>query len=169
MSMIANIVALSPAQLASVVADPDSLASILYPEADAGPGTRLDIDKAWHAIHFTLNASAWGGIGPLSLVILGGQEMGGDIGYGPARVLTPDEVRAVADALASITGDAFSARFSPADMDAADIYPQGWADIGPDALPYVLEHYRRLRAFYQEAAGRGDAAILYLNQRDGGR
>jgi len=48
-------------------------------------------------------------------------------------------------------------------MDAAEIYPQIWESDGPDGLEYVLHYYNQLTSFYQAAAERGDAVLLYLN------
>jgi hypothetical protein len=41
----------------------------------------------------------------LGLAILGGQEIGQDYGYGPARSLDPDQGRLVAGALAAVDHD----------------------------------------------------------------
>ena len=164
MSMIGNFLAISPDQLAAFKADPDSVIPFLYPDdEDAELGAHLDIDKAWHAIHYTLNGSAWEGEEPLFLVVLGGEEIGEDAGYGPARYLTPDEVRQVAAALSTVGADQFSERFSPAQLDAAEIYPQIWERDGAEGLEYVLFYYNQLVSFYGDAAKRGDAVLAYLN------
>lgn len=163
MSMIGNVLAISPEQLAALIAEPELAESFVYPDDGAERANHLDIDKAWHAIHYTLNGQAWEGEEPLSLVVLGGEEIGGDVGYGPARYLNPVQVRTVAQALAAITPEVFSARFNPAAMDAAEVYPQNWADDGPDGLDYVLHHYNLLSSFYQAASDRGDAALVFLN------
>jgi hypothetical protein len=72
----------------------------------------LRIDKSWHGIHFLLTGSAWGGKPPLSNAVLGGKEFGQDLGYGPARYLTPDQVKEVAAALDEITEATLRAQFS---------------------------------------------------------
>src|SRR5271165_1779219 len=73
----------------------------------------LNIDKSWHGIHFLLTSSAWGGTPPLSNAVLGGTEFGPDLGYGPARYLTPDQVKEVAAGLDRITGETLRGRFNP--------------------------------------------------------
>ncbi|HTN76660.1 MAG TPA: YfbM family protein [Pirellulaceae bacterium] len=164
MSMIANFVAVDPQQLAALVANPDLVPSFLHPEdAGAEPANYLDIDKAWHAIHFTLNGEELVGEGPLFLVVMGGEGIGDDVGYGPARYLTPAQVKVVAAAVAAIGPDAFNARFDLAALEAADVYPQIWEGDDPEAFEYVLSYYNQLSSFYQSAAKRGDAVLLYLN------
>ena len=163
MSMIGNFLAIRPDQLAALIAEPELVESFLYPEDGVEQTSHLEIDKAWHAIHYTLNGSTWEGEGPLSLVVLGGEELGDDVGYGPARYLNPDQVRAVAGALSAFTSHIFSAEFNPVALDAAEIYPQIWERDGPEGLEYVLHYYNQLAAFYQAAAERGDAALVYLN------
>ncbi len=83
MSMIANYIRIAPEQLAELQADPDSIGNFLeslfeslYPEKQENedemqptPPTRhLDIDKAWHGIHFLLNGNAWEGEPPCWLI-----------------------------------------------------------------------------------------------------
>jgi hypothetical protein len=164
MSMIGNFLAINPEQLASLIDAPDQIDSLLYPEEDdAELPNHLDIDKTWHAIHFTLNGKAWEGEEPLFLAIMGGKEIGEDIGYGPARYLTLDQVKSVATALTRIPPETFSKQFNQAALDAAEIYPEIWVRDGDDGLAYVLEYYTQLQSFYQAAAERGDAALLYIN------
>src|SRR5438552_527714 len=61
MSMIGNYLRLSPAGLAELRANPASVMDLLYPENGDRPPRHLDIDKAWHAIHFLLNGQTWEG------------------------------------------------------------------------------------------------------------
>lgn len=163
MSMIGNFVALSPDRLRALIDEPDSLEDFLYQEdGDEEPNNRLDLDKAWHAIHFTLNGKAWEGEEPLFLTILGGEEIGADVGYGPARYLLPDQVRAVAQALNSVSAENFAAKFDPSALAAAEVYPGIW-DEGAEALEYVQSYYEDLRKFYISASERNDSVLIYLN------
>ena len=52
----------------------------------------VDLDKAWHAIHFLLAASAWEGEGLRAFLLVGGKELGDvDVGYGPASFFLKKE------------------------------------------------------------------------------
>ncbi len=111
MGMLASFTAISAEEFKQVQDDPDLMESLLYnddeDEDDDGEGgsghPEMDVDKAWHGIHYLLNQSADGGEGPLVGVILGGEPIGDDMGMGPARVLTPAEVKAASQALDALT------------------------------------------------------------------
>ena len=164
MSMIGNLVALNPVNLEALKAQPEQIEPFLYPDdGDSEPANHLDLDKSWHAIHFTLNGKAWEGDGALGRAIIGGQEIGEDIGYGPARYLTARDVVEVSEALQSVSTDEFKARFSPKELTAAEIYPEIWGEESEELLTYVLSFYEDLRTFYLGAADRGDAVLIYLN------
>ena len=146
-------------------AEPERLADYLFPDDDEGTELEnaIDVDKAWHAIHYLLNGTAEGGDEPYALVVLGGQEIGEDIGYGPARLLFPEQVADIAGALREFDADALAARFDPEAMEESQIYPeQIWTRDGQEALDYVLHYYQLLCGFYEEAAARGDGVILWL-------
>ncbi|MCW7537951.1 YfbM family protein [Aquabacterium sp. A7-Y] len=162
--MIGCFAAVSEAKLTELRADPDAVADFLFTEAeDGGPAEALDIDKTWHGLHFLLTGESYGGEGPLAWAIMGGEPIGEDVGYGPARYLEPQQVREVAAALAPITVQALNARYDPAAFEKADIYPTGiWRSEGQGAFDYLAEWYEDLVAFYARAAERGDAVLLYV-------
>ena len=125
----------------------------------------IDLDKAWHGIHFMLTGTAWEGAPPLNFLLHGGTDIGEvEVGYGPARGMTAAEVKAVAGALAGIDEAFMRARFDPAQMTQLDIYPGIW-DRDPaddDSLGYCLEYFSALRAFVMRAAERGVGLVISL-------
>lgn len=174
MGTIGYFASLPDDQLRALVQAPNSVRDFLEHDlAHARVLRRLDVDKAWHAIHFTLNGHAWEGEEPLFLAVLGGEEFDEEFGeeydeeFGeydgadPARYLWPEQVKEVATALRSISPQDFAARYDPAALAAANIYPPIW-NRADDGLWYVQHHYKALRTFYLEAAERGAAVILYL-------
>ena len=161
MSMTALVVAVPPAQLDSFIAAPDTIEAFLDADDDdiEGPEDerRLDLDKAWHGIHFVLNGVAWGGEWPLVAAVHGGTEIGEDMGYGPARLPGPDDVREVAASLPA--PDEFDARIDLDALSSADIYPDVWdrKDEGNDE--WLVGEYRNLVKFFRSAASRGDGLL----------
>ena len=164
MGMVACFAAVSPEVLARLVSGEESIEEYLYPnDGDDEPENSIDLDKAWHGIHYLLNGTAEGGNGPLALAVMGGVEFGPEVGYGPARYLTPNETAAVAKALEGISSATLQARFDPKDMAEKDIYLSPmWERDGAAALEYALEYFEELPEFYRDAAARGDAVIQWL-------
>lgn len=56
---------------------------------DEGERPSVDLDKAWHAIHYLLTGEADEVPGPLGFLVSGGAPVGAiEVGYGPARAFT---------------------------------------------------------------------------------
>jgi hypothetical protein len=126
--------------------------------------TEVDLDKAWHGIHYLLTGSPEPNGTLASRVIMGGEDIGPDQGYGPAHLLKPDEVKAIAHLLEQTTPEMLRERFKPKEMTRADVYPTViWEREGDEALEYLLDNYKNLVAFYKRAAERGQAVILAIS------
>jgi hypothetical protein len=165
MGMVACMASLSSETLGELQKNPDLIEEYLFPDdGDSEPPNYIDLDKAWHGIHYLLTGQADGGELPQSLAVVGGEEFGPEVGYGPARFLTAPEVKSVAAVLANLPAQSLASRFDPNDMAAKQIYPDGiWVRDGKEALDYVLDNYQQLKTFYREAAERGDAVIQWLS------
>jgi Domain of unknown function (DUF1877) len=72
-------------QVTSFAQDEHALQRLLF---GAASDVRLAMDKEWGGIQFLLNGSPDSTKGPYGQVIFGGQEIGPDMGYRPARVLS---------------------------------------------------------------------------------
>ena len=130
-------------------------------KSDVGD-TEIDLDKAWHGIHYLLTGSAESTGTLASKVIMGGEDIGPDQGYGPAQLLNPDEVKAVARLLEETTPEQLRQRYKPKEMTRAGVYPDIWDRDGNEALDYLLEYYRKLVAFYKHAAEREQAVVFAI-------
>jgi hypothetical protein len=159
MSMIGNYRRITADELQILFKQPEKLDDLLYSEEGSFERC-LDIDKAWHAIHFLLNGEVWDGIEPYNMVVLGGEPISEeDVGYGPARYLTREQVKVVAKALSDITKTELLERFDAEAFNKADIYPQG---IQEDQ-DYIVENYKALVRFFNQAAESDDAMIIYIS------
>src|SRR6266481_8348981 len=61
-----------------------------------GKGASISIDKAWHGVHYLLCGKVEPGSDLASQAVMGGTEVGEDLGYGPARYFEADEVANIA-------------------------------------------------------------------------
>ncbi|WP_430788757.1 YfbM family protein [Actinoplanes sp. G11-F43] len=122
------------------------------------PGIHLQ--KSWQGLHYLLTGTRGRVSAGVGSAILGGTEIGEDPGYGPPRLLTPDEVAAVASALDATDPPTLRARYDPEVLEEADVYPGAWPDKGFD--DFLGPYYDALRDFYRSAAAGGQAVIMAL-------
>lgn len=169
MSMIGNFALASELDIEGLLRRPAGIGPFLD-RLDAGPsGDHLDVDKAWHFLHYALTGEAWEGSFPLNFILLGGTEVGDeDMGYGPARALRPGELRAVSEALAPLSSEELVRRIDPAQMDALEIYPSTghWAEmLAPDEddLEYFTGAFDELKRLVTRGAHEGKGLIIWLN------
>jgi hypothetical protein len=119
----------------------------------------LSLDKAWNGLGYLLG-------GLCEEDPLGGKPVRGvDTGYGPPGLLSPDEVQTCARELAAIDEEALRSAYNPKGMMAEDVYPTVWdrEDERDSNLAWLLETFRNVREFYQEAARQGNAVMYFLS------
>jgi hypothetical protein len=167
MGMTATFRRLPEADLERLREDPELVADYLgedEPSGGFGPFAELDVDKAWHAIHFLLTGSAWEGDAPLNFIVAGGTGIGDNGDDGATRWLDSAEVVALATALDKIPTSTLMERFEPAALSAAGIYPEIWDRPleEDDTRSYVAEYYEMLRSFILGAASQREALLIAL-------
>lgn len=150
--MIGTLRPVTPSQIAALRANGD-----VEPLLEPG---EVSVEKLWHALHFVLTGDVEPAEGPLGNAVLGGTPVGEDLGYGPARLLEPDEVRAVSAALDAIGEAALRARFDPAALAEAEIYPQIWEEDADELFDELWGYYAEMADCYRTAAKNGDGMLL---------
>lgn len=157
----------SAARLAELRAQPDLVAEFIQPEdyESLPEGEVINLDKAWHAIHFLLSGNTDPALPPQGS-LFAGEELGEDFGYGPARVLTPSDVRAFADYLSSKPDDFVEQTIDFKALREADVYPDIWdrddLEEVEEEIEYVAEYFRVLKTFMRKAADAGEAAVVQI-------
>jgi len=167
MSMIGNVLRMSTKKVEALRANPERITRVLYPSEDGdtvmSDDVHLDLEKAWHGIHFLLTGEVWEGELPLAFLVRG-QELGDvDVGYGPARSFDASEVRAIAEALGPISPSMLRSRFDPRATGWSEVYPTHGAAPDDEAREYFISYYEALRAFVLETAELGAGLIVYIN------
>jgi hypothetical protein len=143
--------------------DREAAAAPTWPAAAAGE--ELDLEKAWHALHFLFTGTADGGTEPACFILTGGEDVGDDDDVA-ARLLRPEQVRDFAAFLAALTPEELRRRFDPARMAALEIYPDPiWErpDEMPAELDHLIESFEALRDFVAAAAAAGDAVVVSVS------
>lgn len=136
----------------------------------------VDTDKAWDAIHRCLaeyppntpwfypvsNGEAHMlpedcGSYPLKLAILGGRKLMDDEHLYFMRLVEPDEVADVADALEAIDEAEFKRRYFRHCEGA-------WPEYGEDDAQYSWEYFQDVRAFFRRMTGSGRTILFTADQ-----
>jgi hypothetical protein len=124
----------------------------------------LDIDKAWHGIHFMLTGGNLEATGPLAFIMSGGQELQtDDFGYGPPHAFTADQVQEIHRALTQIDPQSLYEKTNPSELSTLDIYPGIWeSEPKEESIGYLKDYLKELQAFVKQAADSGAALIAYI-------
>jgi hypothetical protein len=112
--------------------------------------------------HFVFTGQAQGGTPPASLLLEGGEEIGDDLGYGPARLLDPAATAAFAGFVGALTVDELKRRLDGVRMAALSIYPAFDADAADEYGDDVEHYFPQLRDHFAAAAKAGEATLVWL-------
>jgi hypothetical protein len=131
---------------------------------EADPRRVLDLHKSWHALHYLFTGEADGGAPPAN-ALLGGRELGADMGYGPPRLHEPAATAAFARFLAPLTVSELQARIDVARMNALGIYGCDDDDAGSaeELSDDVAHYFPRLQTFVAGAAKDGQGLLMWLS------
>jgi hypothetical protein len=162
--------ALAGSEIEKLFAEPQLAFDLLFPEDDDAldDPSLIDLDKAWHGIHYLLTGTAWEGEPPLNALVVGGASLPDpdeEWTYAPPRVLRPADVHRLNDALEALPDEQLANRFDPGDMTAKEIYPEVIWDRDPredDALGYLMEYVTVLRDFIRAVASKNDGVLVAL-------
>lgn len=116
-------------------------------------GREIDLDKAWHGLHYCLTGEVGGEDAPhpLGFIGYGGHPAGDvDLGYGPARMFTAAQTRELQNKLSELTFDDLRAVYNPDKME--HVYPDIWSREDEDNFEYITMYFEVLREFLKECA-----------------
>ena len=125
-----------------------------------GIGSSFDIHKDWDALHYLITGTDDDEVeGPLGDVLMGGEELGEDLGYGPVRVLEPAQVAAASKALEQLGVSGILARWDPPKMRELELYGGDWDSFDKMSMKRSAG---AVVAFYRSASEAGDAVLLWM-------
>ena len=123
------------------------------------------IDKAWHAIHYTLTGEVWEipEDNILGQLVLGGVPVNDeDMGYGPMRLLDKGIVSQIVGALEEWDETAFRDKFNLKEMAEMQVYPIMDGEDEEQFFQYVWENLEALKAFIKDAAQKNQNILTFL-------
>ena len=125
----------------------------------------LDIQKAWHTLHFLLTDNNDFDVShvppPWSYVVLGGTEPQWEEDYGDVRYLTPAQVRETSQAMRNVSREDLRPRLDIERFDAAALYPDAeWDQAGLEAM---LDIYDKVAEFFHAASEAGDMILIQIS------
>lgn len=163
MSMICTIRRLSDSELDAFEYAPEVIADEL--EREVPTDEQVYLDKAWDGLHFLLSADI-DEYSLLGFLLHGGHELGDpESGSPPVRVIMSLDVEALDEELATVTEEQLRAKFDPARMLAADIYPAIW-DRDPaedDTLGWLLGYFKPLQQLVSAAAKNQQGLLIWIS------
>ena len=175
MGMVCELRQISAAYARNLVDNPDEVLDYMD-DFEAGKlaadaqGEAISLDKAWHGLHYLLTGTAWEGEEPSCYLVSEGEQVGDeeqhDVGYGPARVLSPSQVAEFSRAVNELTSVEIRRRFDASDMTKLAIYPEIWDRQGPDAqdnYDYLEQAAGELDGFLGRAVAHEKAVLVYFS------
>jgi hypothetical protein len=138
------------------------------PTSPEGGGTdvraEIDLDKAWHGLHFLFTSTVSEGDEPACFLLKGGDDLGEDeIGDSIPRVLRPVQVQQFVRFLSQLSTEELTRRYDPARMTKLEIYPEVWDRDRESAMQSLLDAFEELRDFVSAVAAEGEAIVVLVN------
>ncbi|HGM3508338.1 TPA: YfbM family protein [Clostridioides difficile] len=131
---------------------------------DVHENSTINIDKAWHAIHFTLTGCSFEGDDDniFSKLVLSGNIFMEIDGEPPAMLITADDVKKLSEAMNNLEEQTFRKKFNISEMLENNIYPVMDDENEEEFFDYVWANLIELKKFIEEAANEGQAVIFCI-------
>lgn len=150
MGMAMSFSRVTPAELARIESDPESMREFPWEPARAGEPDGY-LDKAWDGLRYLFEVADLG----IDL-FQDGRSVSSD---GTLNLWDADLVRQTAKVLRGTTFDRLAHHFDPEQMTAQNVYPNIWQE-GDEALDYLRVNYGHLVRFFDFAAADGSGALM---------
>jgi hypothetical protein len=171
MSMLCQLLALTPRQVETLQADPDLAEEIAFADGDeAGDlqpifdeplAARLELEHSWDVLRVLLDAMDVAGTDRPAKALIFGEAMGEDVGYGPARLRTAAETEQFARFLQSVELDHLLSRMSYAEIAKHEIYRLPQTEERLRAV--VSAYFPSLRDYVARAAAAKQGLLVWLS------
>jgi len=130
------------------------------PLSDLSQSMQIDLDKAWHGLHYLFTGTAGGETWPQGFLVGGGVALEDE--SEDVHAIWPAQLVECRDFVHSLTEHDLRAEYDPHEMDELDIYPDIWLREGDEALEYVLEYFQTLSAFLRDAVAENQGCVISI-------
>jgi Domain of unknown function (DUF1877) len=176
MSMICWVLGLLPAQIRALRATPSLATDVaLAAQGDEsgeldqlGPlQEALDLEKSWHILHYLFTGSLDDMSSP-GAALLSGEDLGEDVGYGPARLHGENQTAAFAHFLETLDLASLHARVNYTEMASIGVYsiPRGSAAVAgyeSELRDEVGYYFPRLRDYVLQVAEKHGGLLTWIS------
>jgi hypothetical protein len=155
---------MSPADLDEIISDDEQLEQL--PVGFHDPDLMLSLHKYWRTLHLILTGrecpySPEAAMDdPMSMAIVGGEMVGPDLGYGPARYLSVEQVKEIALALESIDFDQLVDEYSVDDIDEDELSLLD--NLEEEKIELKEVYFPEFKYFFRQAARNGEVVLAYI-------
>ena len=168
MSLIGHVYLLSDAKIQALLAQPGDVFGVIDGAYNDPAQGFVDLDKAWHCLHYLMTGSALGGSAPLDFLLQGGTPVGDEDlgGFGPARVFGSNEAGAIARALAPVTRHTLLPRFDLKKLEKLEVYPGRWSEVNLRSeydLGYYFGPFEELKRVIARAEHEALGMIVWIS------
>ncbi|CZR98590.1 hypothetical protein CDFC105_73818 [Clostridioides difficile] len=162
MGMIGCYIRISEENVLKLQQAEDNLQGLVFGDMDED--NTISIDKAWHAIHFTLTGCPFGGEDDniFSKLVMSGNVFMEIDGEPPAMLITANDVKKLSEAMDSLEEQQFREKFNISEMLENNIYPVMDDENEEEFFDYVWANLIELKKFIEEAANDRQAVIFYI-------
>ncbi|MER0280130.1 YfbM family protein [Clostridioides difficile] len=162
MGMIGCYIRISEENVLKLQQAEDNLQGLFFGDMDED--NTISIDKAWHAIHFTLTGCPFGGEDDniFSKLVMSGNVFMEIDGEPPAMLITANDVKKLSEAMDSLEEQQFREKFNISEMLENNIYPVMDDENEEEFFDYVWANLIELKKFIEEAANERQAVIFYI-------
>lgn len=162
MGMIGCYIRISEENVLKLQQAEDNLQGLVFGDMDEN--NTISIDKAWHAIHFTLTGCPFGGEDDniFSKLVMSGNVFMEIDGEPPAMLITANDVKKLSEAMDSLEEQQFREKFNISEMLENNIYPVMDDENEEEFFDYVWANLIELKKFIEEAANERQAVIFYI-------
>ena len=160
MGMCGMLKVLSESELEQVVKTRNGVEDVLFPDDVANPFEgQFDLDKCWHELHFLLTGKLEPDGTILGDAVLGGEEVGTELGYGRARLVRSDRAKEIFNSLKDNEFRDLLKAINRAAPEIEEVY--AGSGLRGDAS-YLERPFRVLLDAYRTASFRDAALLSYL-------